>query len=131
MPLKFIYLFTHFTSQYRCSIFQVRQHALSGKPVKRQSYTFPTYVLGAQCQTMFTLWLVVQSLAIPKSPGELTLLVFLLSRSYQLGINSSPVFYFFKDSPSSSKCLVVNLYTSFSQLLGGVTQRTVMLGICL
>lgn len=101
MFLKFVYLFTHFTSQYQCSIFRERQHPLSGEPVKRQSYTFPTYVLGAQVQSTFTLWLVVQSVANPKSPRELTLLVFLWSPSYHLGLDSSPVccFFFFKRLP--------------------------------
>jgi len=75
VSLKFIYLFTHFTSQYWCSIFKVCQHPLLGEPVKRQSYTFPTYFLGAQVQSLFTLWLVVQSFPNPKS--ELTLLFFL------------------------------------------------------
>jgi len=41
---------------------------------------------------MFTLWLVVQSLADPKCHCELTLLVLLWSPTYHLGLDSSPYF---------------------------------------
>jgi len=100
VSLKFIYLLTHFTSKNRCSVFMGWQHSFSMAPVKRQSYTFATYVLGAQVLSTFTLWLVVQSLAVHKNHCELTLLFFLWSPSYHLGLNSSPVFlcFFFKIS---------------------------------
>jgi len=111
VSLKFIHLFTHFTSQDRCSIFKVRQHPLSGEPIKRQSYIFPTYVLVAQAQSIFTLWLVVQSLTNPKSPHELILLVFLWSPSYYLGLDSSPVFLKTPQAPANVWWWIFTLFS--------------------
>jgi len=85
VSLKFIYLFTHFTSQYRSPSSRYDNTHFGGTR-KKKSYTFPTYVLGAHVQSTFTLWLVVQSLGDPKSPRELTLLVFLWSPSCHLGL---------------------------------------------
>jgi len=93
--LKFIYLFLTLHPNIGAPSSVYANTHCWGNSKKRKSYTFPTYVLGAQVQSKFTLWLVVQYLANPKRPCYLTLLVFLWSPSYHLGLNSSPVCLFF------------------------------------
>ena len=93
VSLKFIYLFTHFTCQNQCSNFMGCHHPLPGEPVRRQSYTFPTYVLGAQVQSTITLLLALQSLTYANSLCELTLLDFLWSPSYHQSLDASQFFF--------------------------------------
>jgi len=95
VSLKFIYLFSHFTAHLQVT----PTPNVGGNHKNTKLYMF-FLCLGAQVQSNFTLWLVVQSLANSKSPHELTLLVFLWSPLYHWDLILH--LCFFKDSPSSS-----------------------------